>query len=511
VPIVNTTTYLRPLIADIDGDGLQEIIVPFDDFNSAGLQLRAFGRDGSVLKTWALNPANNFFSNSDAAATIGDFNQDGSTDIAVAYSLQSTVNAPPAGLVTILETHSPFVAANNDWPMVLQNPRNNPVLLRTSPSTLAVTLSSGTNPSVIGDTLVLTATVQPAGNGSVQFLDGGSPLSLSIPLSNGTASFTTSTLALGSHSITARYTGDNQRSASVSPAFMQTVAKGNSSVSVGLTAGTNPALVGDSLTFTANVTPGSATGSVLFFDGATAISGSVPLVSGSASFTIATLSAGTHSITAQYSGDDTFNSATSAAFTETVNRPKADVSITVVLASGRNPSVYGASLTFSATVAPSSATGTVTFFDGTVAISGSLPLVGGTASFSTATLGGGSHSITAQYGGDANFNGATSAALVQTVLKHNTEIDLELSVGDTAFRVGTPLTFSATISPSAATGTVTFFDGTTAISAPLPLNNGATSFTIATLSVGSHSITAQYSGNANFNPSASRAHKLSIK
>jgi subtilisin family serine protease len=511
LPIVNTTTYLRPLIADVDGDGLPEIIVPFNDFNSGGLQLRAFRRDGSVLKTWALNPTNNFFSNSDAAATIGDFNQDGSTDIAVAYSLQPPVNEPLAGLVTILETHSAFVATNNDWPMVLQNPRNNPVLLRTLPSSLTISLSSGVNPSVSGDTLVFTATVTPAGNGSVQFFDGGSPLSGSIPLSNGTGSFTTSTLALGSHSITANYTGDNQRSASVSPALIQNVVKGNTSISLSLTSGTNPSLTGDILTFTATVAPNSATGSVVFFDGAAAISGTMPLVSGSASVTISTLSAGSHAITAQYSGDATFNAATSTALLQTVNQPGASSTVSLILHAGQNPSVFGSSLTFVAAVTPASATGTVVFFDGAVAISGSLPLTDHKARLSTSALTPGTHSITAQYSGDANFNGATSSALIQNVVKDDTVVKLEVSESDTAFKTGTPLAFSATIKPSTATGTVMFFDGTTVLAGPLPVINGSASFTTASLSSGTHSISAQYSGDADYNQSISAVHTVKIK
>ncbi len=133
-PLPNAVTYLRPLIADIDGDGLPDIVVPVNTFNFSSLELAALRRDGSVLKTWTLN-TNNFFSTFDMAATIGDFNQDGTSDIAATYMLE-----PPAGdsvfkgLVTILDTHSPFVAANNDWPMVLQNPRNNPILLRPAAS-----------------------------------------------------------------------------------------------------------------------------------------------------------------------------------------------------------------------------------------------------------------------------------------------------------------------------------------------------------------------------------------
>jgi hypothetical protein len=500
------------VVGDIDGDGFPEIVTSKNDFSSPnGARLLALGSDGAVKRSWLLPGSNGLaFSIDNVAPVLGDFNQDGTTDIAVAYVLQAVSGDNP-GLVTILDTHAPFNPTQMDWPMNFQNPRNNPILLRTSPSSLAVSLSSGANPSVLGDTLVFTATVTPAGNGSVQFLDAGTPISPSIPLSNGSAQFSTSALALGSHSITARYTGDNQHNASVSPAFVQTVSKGNTSVGVSLTAGSNPAIFGDSLTFTATVAPASATGTVTFFDGANAISGELPLAGGWASLTISGLPIGTHSITAQYSGDDGLNPSTSAPFLQTVNSPKPTPVVAVVLSAGANPSVFGDALTFSASVAPASATGTVVFFDGTVAISGNLPLNSGTVSFSTNLLSGGAHTITAQYSGDATFNGAVSPALIQTVNKVSTEVDLELSLGASAFTSGTPLTFIANIKPGAGSGSVVFFDGDTAISALIPVNNGSASLTTASLAVGPHAIRAQYSGDANFSASSSQVHKLSIK
>jgi subtilase family protein/Big-like domain-containing protein/VCBS repeat protein len=510
LPISNSVTYLRPLIADINGDGLPEIVVPMNDFNSGGLQLRAFHRDGSVVKSWPLTPMNNFLPGFDAAATIGDFNQDGSTDIAVAYGLQALSGASP-GVVTILDTHSPFVPGNNDWPMVLQNPRNNPVLLRQSSSTLAVSLTTGATPSVVGDSLVFTATVTPAGNGAVQFLDAGMPISDSIPLSNGSASFSTTALALGTHSITARYTGDNRLTASVSPAFVQTVTKGNTSVAVSLSAGTNPSIAGDSLTFTATVAPGSATGTIVFFDNGLAITGDLPLSNGAASVNTSALAIGTHSITAYYSGDATFDGSVSAALVQTVNSPKASSAVTLALSAGSNPSVVGTSLTFSATVAPVTATGAVTFFDGALPISGAIPLTNNTATFTTSALSGGIHSITARYSGDANFNGSTSAVVTQTVSKLATEVDLELALQDTAFASGTALTFIASVTPANATGSVVFYDGATPVSGMMAVNNGSASFTTSSLSAGTHSITAQYSGDGNFNASISSAHKVTIK
>ena len=98
---------------------------------------------------------------------------------------------------------------------------------------------------------------------------------------------------------------------------------------------------------------------------------------------------------------------------------------TTTVASSPNPSAYGGSVTFTATVARSSGTntptGTVSIKDGATAIctTGILSGSGGTATascaVSTLAVSGSPHSITAVYGGDANFTGSTSVAISQTV------------------------------------------------------------------------------------------------
>ncbi len=502
----NIIGYGSVVIGDIDGDGFPEIVTSLVDFSGSTPQLVALRSNGNVAKSWALIGLFAY-----PAPALGDFNQDGTTDIAVAYQGNSTPTTFP-GIVTILDTHAPFDPSKNDWPFIFQNVRNNPVLLRTSASNLSVGLTTGSNPSIAGDNLVFTVTVTPGtATGAVQFLDGNAPISNAIPLNNGTASFSTAGLALGTHSITARYTGNNQLSASTSLELIQNVRKANASVGVALSAGANPSISGDSLTFTATVAPASASGTVIFLDGGTALTGAIPLSSGSASFTTSTLPVGSHSITVQYSGDATFNATVSAALAETVNSPKANSATTVVLSVGANPSVFGAALTFTAGVAPTSATGTVIFFDGNVPITGSISVSSGTASFSTSGLGAGSHSIVAQYSGDANFNGSVSTAFSMTVSKARTTVELEIGESDTAVKPGAPVTFLATINPSSASGTVLFFDGSTQISLAIPVTNGTSTFTVPSLSVGTHSITARYNGDANLNGSTSAAHKITAK
>jgi len=84
--------------------------------------------------------------------------------------------------------------------------------------------------------------------------------------------------------------------------------------------------------------------------------------------------------------------------------------------SSLNPSTAGQSVTFTATVTSTAGvpTGTVTFKDGAATL-GTATLSSGAASFATTSLSSGQHSITAVYGGSANFTGSTSPVLTQTV------------------------------------------------------------------------------------------------
>lgn len=103
---------------------------------------------------------------------------------------------------------------------------------------------------------------------------------------------------------------------------------------------------------------------------------------------------------------------TSAAATASPTAPIPD--LTVV--SSLNPSTFGTSVLFTATIEPAAATGTVTFKDGATTL-GTGTLSGGAATYSTAALGVGSHGITAEYGGDLSYAASTSSELSQTVNK----------------------------------------------------------------------------------------------
>jgi hypothetical protein len=148
---------------------------------------------------------------------------------------------------------------------------------------------------------------------------------------------------------------------------------------------------------------------------AAAVSASVPgtvsdvLYKGSSA---APTAPGTYAITANFTPQNTAEYSTltgASAGNFVINK----ATPTVTLSSSLNPSGVGKSVTFTAAV-PSSATGTVTFYDGATAL-GTGTLSGGSVTLSTTALPAGSDSITAAYGGDTNNNASSSGTLTQTV------------------------------------------------------------------------------------------------
>jgi hypothetical protein len=257
------------------------------------------------------------------------------------------------------------------------------------------------------------------------------------------------------------------------------------------------------VTFTAQVQhtgPGTPTGTVEFLDGGVLIgSGSVDS-HGQASLTTTGLAVGSHFVVAYYQGDNNFAPSNSLGVHITIN--KANTSTT--LTSSQNPSQYGQTVTFTATVTGQyggTPTGTVTFSDGSTTLGRSL-LNGGTAKFSTAKLAVGPHCITAAYSGDTTFTASTSPALNQVVNRATTTTMLVSSVNPST--VGLSVTFTATVVPQywgTPTGTVTFKNGATTMG-KVRLRGGRANFTKVFKSRGTKSITASYNGDANFTTSS---------
>ena len=369
------------------------------------------------------------------------------------------------------------------------------------------TVTSSANPSVFGQSVTFTATVSAGAPGSgtptgtVTFKDGSTTLGKST-LASGSASFSTANLAVATHSITVSYNGDADFTTSTSTALSQVVNQAGTTTS--LVSATDPSVFGQAVTFTATVAasaPGSGTptGNVTFYDGSISL-GTASLSSGSASFTAKALPTGADAITAVYNGAPHFTTSTSAELTQSVNHAGS----TSVVTSATNPSVFGQSVTFTATVkaaAPGSGTptGSITFLDGSTTL-GTATLSGGKATFKTTALAAGPHTITVSYGGDGNFVKSTSTPLTQTVNRAATTSKVTSSANPSVF--GQSVTFTATVKAVAPgsgtpTGTVSFLDGSTTLGTGT-LSGGTATFSISTLAVAAHSITVVYGGDTNF-------------
>jgi hypothetical protein len=142
-------------------------------------------------------------------------------------------------------------------------------------------------------------------------MDGGTTLAATSLNSSGKATYSTNTLGVGSHRISAVYLG-NSTFASNTTARYQSVAKAGTTTNTP-SSSTNPSIFGQLVTVTATVvvkSPGSGlpTGTVTFKDGSATL-GTSPLDgTGRATFSTIALSVGNHTITAIYNGSGTFNS-----------------------------------------------------------------------------------------------------------------------------------------------------------------------------------------------------------
>jgi N-acetylneuraminic acid mutarotase len=177
-----------------------------------------------------------------------------------------------------------------------------------------------------GDTVTLTATlraVKPASGiptGTVTFMDGSSVLG-TVNLVDEVATFSTSSLAVGGHTITAVYGGDSNSLGSASATLSETVAQ--TPVSVQLSASQTTAKENTPITFNVTVTPVNnasvaPTGTVTLYDNNKVIA-TLTLTNGTATTTISTLKKGPRPITAIYSGDTDFLGGTSSVVTVTIN------------------------------------------------------------------------------------------------------------------------------------------------------------------------------------------------
>ena len=251
----------------------------------------------------------------------------------------------------------------------------------------ATTLTATADPAGLGQPVTFVAHVAYAATtlrgtpalfgfqGEVEFLDGTTPLSTPVRVNgSGVAKFTTSSLAEGTHNITAEFEGGGLAAPSTSSVLAETIlAVSTTTVTAATTlqlvSSANPAVFGQEVDFTATVNPvapvtGTAGGLVVFSLDGTSVA--EPLVNGSAVLKTSrlTVAGSPHTITALYPGNAAFSASPAATLAQVIDQAQTHATLT-----GPQNGTLGQPLVFQVEVDAQSPgtglpTGTVTFMDG---------------------------------------------------------------------------------------------------------------------------------------------------
>jgi len=231
----------------------------------------------------------------------------------------------------------------------------------------------------------------------------------------------------------------------------------------------------------------------------------------SVSFSTAALPVGDYKVQYKYTADANLAGATDTNTLLTITA----TSTTTKLVSSPNPSIFGQSVLFTATVSATSGTptGTVTFNDGTTTL-GTGTLSANQATFSTNLLAVGKHSITAVYAGGSGFTGSNNT-LSQTVNQTTPSItnltpSQSVNVGTATVQLTGTISAAGPVYPP--TGeTVAITIGTAKGTATIGSNGQFTgSVPVSTLAVGAYPIQYSYAGDANFLPAANSSTTLTV-
>lgn len=371
---------------------------------------------------------------------------EGATSLCNSVTLVGTGNIKTASCIVSFSTAGVHTVSASYGGDANNNPSSANLVQQIEQATTTTILMSSLNPSVVGQSVTFTATVSGVDpTGTVRFQDGttaipGCSAIVLTGVGDGkTASCTTASLLVGSHTLSSVYSGDTNNVSSSAPLAQLVNVPTPAATTTTLSSSLNPSLSGQSVTFTAAVNGTNVTGTVDFSEGAAVLCNGVLLAgTGSArlaSCTTSSLTVGSHTISATYRGDAN-NDPSTATLVQQVNGSTRTVT-TATLSSSLNPSVFGQSVTLTAEVNGNNPGGTVSFQDGATFIVGcnAVPLTG-TGSSKTAVciatvLTAGAHTIGATYSGDS-INLQSSASLVQTVTSASTGVSAAPALSGTA-------------------------------------------------------------------------------
>ncbi len=379
-----------------------------------------------------------------------------------------------------------------------------PVTLTVRLAPTSTTLTTSGTPVLLGKPVTLSATTTTATanlTGTVTFYDGTTALG-TVALTSGAASLTTSSLTFGMHTLTVTYNADANHAGSTSAALQQDIVQ---QAALNLTSSLNPANSGQTVQFTATlpaVAGTTPTGAVVFaIDGATVATATID-GTGQAHFQSATLTVGTHAVTATYDGDLSFAGAAST-LPEVVRSAATTTALTV----SADTTPYGSALTLTATLTSNggAATGNVAFTENGTSVGSAAVDANGIAALTLSTLLPGRHTVLANYLGDGKAAPSTSGT-VTFLVRQRTTLALGSSANPALSLNG--ITLTATLAnggTTGATGSIVFADGATTLGTAALDSTGRAAFAMPATTVGTHSLTATYGGDDADFPAASTA------
>jgi hypothetical protein len=385
-------------------------------------------------------------------------------------------------------------------------------------NTSVTTLTASPATAGLGSSITLTATVAsspsggPTPTGTVAFLLNGSSIGTGTLNKAGQAVLTLTTLPVGMDGITASFPGDSNYAPSVSTSTTVTINAPLASTTTVLTPSPGTVAFGNPVTLTATVSHGSGsatpTGTVNFIQNGVLLGTGVLGSNGKATLTLSTLTAGSNSIVADYVGDSNYLFSASGPATVLVT----STANTTLAISTNAVIVLGDSVLLTATVASATAggatpTGTVSFYQRSTELLGTVQLQSdGQASLTVTSLDLGTDPITAVYGGEPAYPSSTSAQLTMTVLSTpNVGATVQTTVTPITV-MGNPVTVITTVVPTTLgnptpTGIVTFYTNGILLGTSNVQSNGTAVLTTSGLQVGANAITAVYGGNSIYSAS----------
>lgn len=419
-----------------------------------------------------------------------------------------------------------------DWGNVKFNPSTVSLTSPTSGTTIthgqSVTFTgtvAGTSGTPTGNVAIETSSTEPGQQGQTTFA-----------LSNGAFNGSISSLPGGTYNVWAQYSGDTTNAAATSSPVSITV---NAEPSTLLfkaydynSSGSMTQLSsGASITYGTQVffegTPygtayynkyyntciaqsgtncplqTAATGTITFTDGSTALNTAVIDTEGTAEYVTPALTVGSHSITASYSGDSSYNASTGSAINVTVTKATPDILVTAPTSGGNQGQNYVLTVLVTSNGIGVAPTGTVTVSglpSGATASAalGSTadPTYGNTSAVANIIIPGtaatGTYNLSVSYGGDSNYN-STSTTTPYTFTEGGTATGTATSISakassttpTTTAAVNVTATVTAQSGSSAPTGTVYLVAANLNLSQSASSNIEETALAQGTLTAGS--------------------------